>query len=152
LCDEETALSLRYAAIEDSLSVYTSIQMACAGAVVTIDHDGALEVLRGWTRRATTTPAGSDGDQPHLHDGPAQSSAAPVGGAGLTAPNTKGPHSGTLTLRLNARRTAAVGMALARQPHVALAVLVHRFLVTDYAPGQSASAIDIQWHDHAGKV
>ncbi|MDR6503824.1 ParB family chromosome partitioning protein [Burkholderia ambifaria] len=152
LCDEETALSLRYAAIEDSLSVYTPLQMAGAGAVVTIDNDGALEVLRGWTRRAAPTTAGSDGDEPQPHDGAAQSSAAPTGGAGSLAPNLKGPHSGTLTLRLNARRTAAVGMALARQPHVALAVLVHRFLVTDYAPGQAASAIDIQWHDHTGKV
>ncbi|MGC3027076.1 ParB/RepB/Spo0J family partition protein [Burkholderia sp. DN3021] len=152
LCDEETALSLRYAAIEDSLSVYTPLQKAGAGAVVTIDNDGALEVLRGWTRRAPPTTAGSDGDEPQPHDGAAQSSAAPTGGAGSLAPNLKGPHSGTLTLRLNARRTAAVGMALARQPHVALAVLVHRFLVTDYAPGQAASAIDIQWHDHTGKV
>ncbi|WP_175971941.1 ParB/RepB/Spo0J family partition protein [Burkholderia sp. BCC0322] len=155
LCDEETALSLRYASIEESLYVYTPLQMAGAGAVVTIDQDGALEVVRGWARRAEPTSVRddeTDGDGTLASAGETPTSPAASGSVAQSAPPTKDPHSGTLTLRLNARRTAVVGMALARQPHVALAVLVHRFLVTDYAPGSMASAIDIQWHDHTGKV
>ncbi len=72
--------------------------------------------------------------------------------ASAAAPATKGPHSAALTLRLNARRTASISLAIARKPHVALAALVHRFLVSEYAPGSGASAIDIQWCNNTSSV
>lgn len=60
LCDEETALSLRYAAIEESLYVYTPLQMAGAGAVVTIDQKARSKSCAGGPgeprrRRSETT-------------------------------------------------------------------------------------------------
>ncbi|WP_081080181.1 ParB/RepB/Spo0J family partition protein [Burkholderia cepacia] len=157
LCDEETALSERYAAIEESLSVYTPLQMAGAGAIVTIEQGGILSVLRGWVKKpeAISTVANHSDDDSHddSHDPDGDGTGD---GATVRSPAPalieKGPHSGALTQRLNARRTAAVGMALARQPHVALAALVHRFLVSEYAVGSATSAIDIQWHDKTGTV
>ncbi|WP_186178086.1 ParB/RepB/Spo0J family partition protein [Burkholderia gladioli] len=151
--EEATALGVRHAAIEDSLAVYTPLQMAGAGAIVTIDHDGTLEILRGWTRRGDPASRGegesTGGDD--MDDGSAPQ--RPHTGSGAPAePDTKGPHSRALTLRLNARRTASAGMALARNPHVALAALVHRFLITDYAPGSGGSAIDIQLHNHTASI
>ncbi|WP_186122962.1 ParB/RepB/Spo0J family partition protein [Burkholderia gladioli] len=154
--EEATALGVRHAAIEDSLAVYTPLQMAGAGAIVTIDHDGTLEILRGWTRRGDAAARGegesTDGDG--TDDGSAPQRPHTVSGAPASpdAPDAKGPHSRALTLRLNARRTASAGMALARNPHVALAALVHRFLITDYAPGSGGSAIDIQLHNHTGEI
>ncbi|WP_241171281.1 ParB/RepB/Spo0J family partition protein [Burkholderia gladioli] len=154
--EEATALGVRHAAIEDSLAVYTPLQMAGAGAIVTIDHDGTLEILRGWTRRGDPaqrgegeSTGGDDTDDGSAPQRPHTGSGAP---ASPDAPDTKGPHSRALTLRLNARRTASAGMALARNPHVALAALVHRFLITDYAPGSGGSAIDIQLHNHTAAI
>ncbi|WP_186268514.1 ParB/RepB/Spo0J family partition protein [Burkholderia gladioli] len=154
--EEATALGVRHAAIEDSLAVYTPLQMAGAGAIVTIDHDGTLEILRGWTRRGDPASRGegesTDGDGTDDGSAPQRPHTGSGASASPDAPDAKGPHSRALTLRLNARRTASAGMALARNPHVALAALVHRFLITDYAPGSGGSAIDIQLHNHTGEI
>ncbi|KUY72693.1 nuclease [Burkholderia cepacia] len=153
LCEEETALSERYAVIEESLSAYTPEQMAGAGVIVTIEQGGILSVLRGWVKKPDATGAvashSDDDSDDESGDGDGNTVRGP---ASAPAPMEKGPHSATLTQRLNARRTAAVGMALARQPHVALAALVHRFLVSEYAAGSDASAVAIQWHDKTGTV
>ncbi|RQQ78890.1 ParB/RepB/Spo0J family partition protein [Burkholderia stagnalis] len=159
LCNEETTLSLRYAAIEDSLAVYTPLQKAGAGAIVTIEQDGTLTVMRGWVKKpeATNPVVDNSSDDSDATD---DSNDTADGSPGATeggispapAPKEDSPHSAALTRRLNARRTAAVGMALARQPHVALAALVHRFLVSEYAAGSAASALDIQWHDKADTI
>ncbi|KGC09217.1 parB-like nuclease domain protein [Burkholderia gladioli] len=154
--EEATALAVRHAAIEDSLAVYTPLQMAGAGAIVTIDHDGTLEILRGWTRRGDPASRGegesTGGDDMEDSSAPQRPHTGSGAPASPDAPDTKGPHSRALTLRLNARRTASAGMALARNPHIALAALVHRFLITDYAPGSGGSAIDIQLHNHTGEI
>ncbi|WP_186181906.1 ParB/RepB/Spo0J family partition protein [Burkholderia gladioli] len=153
---EAKALGVRHAAIEDSLAVYTPLQMAGAGAIVTIDHDGTLEILRGWTRRGDPAPRGegesTDGDGTDDGSAPQRPHTGSGAPASPDAPDAKGRHSRALTLRLNARRTASAGMALARNPHVALAALVHRFLITDYGPGSGGSAIDIQLHNHTGEI
>ncbi|WLE64165.1 ParB/RepB/Spo0J family partition protein (plasmid) [Burkholderia plantarii] len=156
LGDEFAALERRHEQIEESLKVYTPLQMATAGAVVSIGSDGFSNIDRGWITRDTTDPAtagNSADDDGEDDDGPgAGDAASPPGGSPAAAPATKGPHSAALTLRLNARRTASIAMAIERQPHVALAALVHRFLVSEYAPGSAGSAIDIQWQDNTGKV
>ncbi|RQX95026.1 ParB/RepB/Spo0J family partition protein [Burkholderia stagnalis] len=153
LCDEETALSERYAAIEESLAVYTPDQRAGAGAIVTIEQDGTLTIMRGWVKKPEATNPAADNSSDDSNDTDDDGSGATVHGPSpAPAPKEDGPHSAALTRRLNARRTAAVGMALARQPHVALAALVHRFLAAEYAAGSAASALDIQWHDKADTV
>ncbi|MET3631912.1 ParB/RepB/Spo0J family partition protein [Burkholderia sp. 572] len=154
LCDEETALSERYAVIEESLSVYTPEQMAGAGVIVTIEQGGILSVLRGWVKKpdATSAVANHSADDPGDDSDDSGDGATARSPASAPAPTEKGPHSGALTQRLNARRTAAIAMALARQPHVALAALVHRFLVSEYAAGSATSAVSIQWHDKTGTV
>lgn len=161
LSGEYAALEHRHEQIEESLKVYTPLQMATAGAVVSIDGHGVPNIERGWITRDTTDSAkvadaadgaGEDSDEAGEHDAMSPLRGSTTDSATTAAPATKGPHSAALTLRLNARRTASISLAIARQPHVALAALVHRFLVSEYAPGSAGSAIDIQWHDNTGKV
>ncbi len=104
-----------------------------------------------WRRPAPTAgaycrpmPGGLASGIPRSHPGNPAFYLSPSGAP--AAPDIKGPHSRALTRRLNARRTASAGKALARNPHVALAALVHRCLITNYAPGSGGSAIDIQLH------
>ncbi|WP_257819011.1 ParB/RepB/Spo0J family partition protein [Burkholderia glumae] len=161
LGDEYAALEHRHVQIEESLQVYTPLQMATAGAVVSIDGHGVPNIERGWITRDTTDTAkgadaadgdGEDSDEAGEHDAMSPLRGSTTASATAAAPATKGPHSAALTLRLNARRTASIAMAIARQPHVALAALVHRFLVSEYAPGSGASAIDIQWCNNTSSV
>ncbi|WP_257829880.1 ParB/RepB/Spo0J family partition protein [Burkholderia glumae] len=161
LGDEYAALEHRHVQIEESLQVYTPLQMATAGAVVSIDSHGAPTIERGWIKRGDTEHAhdgdlaaddGADNDDHGADDAASPLARNPAGSPAAAAPAAKGPHSAALTLRLNARRTASISLAIARQPHVALAALVHRFLVSEYAPGSGASAIDIQWRDNTSSV
>ncbi|MGS1041457.1 ParB/RepB/Spo0J family partition protein [Burkholderia glumae] len=163
LGDEYAALEHRHVQIEESLQVYTPLQMATAGAVVSIDGLGVPNIERGWITRDTTDTAkgadaadgdgdGEDSDEAGEHDAMSPLRGSTTASASAAAPATKGPHSAALTLRLNARRTASISLAIARQPHVALAALVHRFLVSEYAPGSGASAIDIQWCNNTSSV
>ncbi|AJY62500.1 ParB/RepB/Spo0J family partition protein [Burkholderia glumae] len=161
LGDEYAALEHRHVQIEESLQVYTPLQMATAGAVVSIDSHGAPTIERGWIKRDDTEHAqdgdlaaddGADNDDHGADDAASPLARNPAGSPAAAAPAAKGPHSAALTLRLNARRTASISLAIARQPHVALAALVHRFLVSEYAPGSGASAIDIQWRDNTSSV
>ncbi|UVT00168.1 ParB/RepB/Spo0J family partition protein [Burkholderia glumae] len=161
LSGEYAALEHRHEQIEASLTVYTPLQMASAGAVVSIDSHGAPAIERGWIKRDDTEHAqdgdlaaddGADNDDHGADDAASPLARNPAGSPAAAAPAAKGPHSAALTLRLNARRTASISLAIARQPHVALAALVHRFLVSEYAPGSGASAIDIQWRDNTSSV
>ncbi|MCM2485686.1 ParB/RepB/Spo0J family partition protein [Burkholderia glumae] len=158
LGDEYAALEHRHVQIEESLQVYTPLQMATAGAVVSIDSHGAPTIERGWIKRGDTEHAqdgdlaADDGEDNDADDAASPLARNPAGSPAAAAPAAKGPHSAALTLRLNARRTASISLAIARQPHVALAALVHRFLVSEYAPGSGASAIDIQWRDNTSSV
>ncbi|ACR32940.1 ParB/RepB/Spo0J family partition protein [Burkholderia glumae] len=161
LGDEYAALEHRHVQIEESLQVYTPLQMATAGAVVSIDGLGVPNIERGWITRDTTDTAkgadaadgdGEDSDEAGEHDAMSPLRGSTTASASAAAPATKGPHSAALTLRLNARRTASISLAIARKPHVALAALVHRFLVSEYAPGSGASAIDIQWCNNTSSV
>ncbi|MGS0985215.1 ParB/RepB/Spo0J family partition protein [Burkholderia glumae] len=161
LSGEYAALEHRHEQIEASLTVYTPLQMASAGAVVSIDSLGAPAIERGWIKRDDTEHAqdgdlaaddGADNDDHDAADAASPPARNPAGSPAAAAPAAKGPHSAALTLRLNARRTASISLAIARQPHVALAALVHRFLVSEYAPGSGASAIDIQWCNNTSSV
>lgn len=93
---------------------FTAEQMKVGGAIVSIGHNGELEVVRGLVRREDRAEARAmmedcGADVPHS----------------LTR-KVKGVHSEKLLLNLTAHRTAAVQSALSQNPQVALVALVHK--------------------------
>ncbi|WP_232450543.1 ParB/RepB/Spo0J family partition protein [Burkholderia ubonensis] len=143
LADEEQSLSARQAEIEDGLYAFDPSDMARAGVIVTLGHDGEPDVLRGFVIREPAAPDTATGSEPSADPGV----AAPV-----IVPDVKpvkGPHSEKLTLRLNARRTAAVAAALANNPHVALAALIHSQMAGEYSHRGDVSALDVSFHDQS---
>ena len=84
------------------------------------------------------TPAGGDGGGP----GTGGTWPLPVrGGAGVTEPDDKAPAlSGSLQAELEAHRTAGLQAALARQPELALRVMLHA-LATDAFYSRYAEAV-----------
>ncbi|RQQ01030.1 ParB/RepB/Spo0J family partition protein [Burkholderia stagnalis] len=146
LADEEQTLSARQAEIEDGLYAFDPSDMARAGVIVTLGHDGEPDVLRGFVIREPAAPEAATDGEPSADSGV----AAPV-----IAPDVKpvkGPHSEKLTLRLNARRTAAVAAALANNPHVALAALIHSQMAGEYSHRGEVSAIDVSFHDQSHEL
>ncbi|KVU94185.1 nuclease [Burkholderia ubonensis] len=143
LADEEQTLSGRQAEIEDGLYAFDPSDMARAGVIVTLGHDGEPDVLRGFVIREPAAPETATGGERSTGSGV----AAPV-----IVPDVKpvkGPHSEKLTLRLNARRTAAVAAALANNPHVALAALIHSQMAGEYSHRGDVSALDVSFHDQS---
>jgi ParB family transcriptional regulator, chromosome partitioning protein len=119
---ENDQLGADIEAIEESLLVFAPETIAIAGVVVTVDHAGSVVVHRGLLREADAKAlraqeqqgrsenAGTGGGEGHTESG--QAAALPR-------------ISEKLARRLSAHRTAALQIVLARQPHVALAALVH---------------------------
>jgi ParB family chromosome partitioning protein len=107
--DEETTERLddieeRISKLEGTESAYTPDVLAIAGAMVTIGHDGELEVMRGLVRPE---------DEPE-----AEKTAE--------SPTKERPEfSAKLTQSLTAARSAAIGAALSENATVALAAVVH---------------------------
>jgi ParB family transcriptional regulator, chromosome partitioning protein len=107
--DEETTERLddieeRISKLEDTESAYTPDVLAIAGAMVTIGHDGKLEVMRGLVRPE---------DEPE-------------GEENTGSPAKERPEfSAKLVQSLTAARSAAMGAALSGNPVVALAAVTH---------------------------
>lgn len=109
----------RLDAIEDKrgADVWTPAQLAMAGAVLTIGHDGKAEFLRGLVKPA---------DMPKKETGGKAAAAEDAGGA--EAENDQSPGlSAALVESLTAHRSAALAAELQQRPDVALAALVHAF-------------------------
>lgn len=109
---DDDADAERLTAIEERLDelrikgeAWSSETLAVAGAVISLGHDGTVQVARGLVR---------DGEEPEA-DGDAPGETA-VRKAGLPA---------TLVADLTAQKTAALRLALAGEPDVALACVVH---------------------------
>lgn len=108
--DEETterldAIEERITELEDTESAYTPDVMAIAGAMVTIGHDGGLEVMRGLVRPE---------DEPEGEEN-----------AGSSSEKVRPEFSAKLVQSLTAARSAAMGAALSGNPVVALAAVTH---------------------------
>jgi ParB family chromosome partitioning protein len=85
---------------------YASETLACAGAIVTLAHDGTPRIERGHVRPEDDTRRASTKVKSARGDGPA-------------------PLSEKLVAELTASRTLALREALGRTPEVALAALTH---------------------------
>ena len=128
--DEEKAEALgeQLQALEDGLQGYSASVKAAAGAIVTIDRNGAAVIHRGLLREAEAKALrtlerlrqgfGSvEGEAENDDEG--ESDEAP-----------KAAISDRLAQRLSAHRTAALQIEVARHPQVALAALVHGMVQT----------------------
>jgi ParB family transcriptional regulator, chromosome partitioning protein len=123
---ENDQLGANFEAIEESLLVFAPETMAVAGVIVTVDHAGGIIVHRGLLREADAKALRAQEQQGRSED------AGTVGGEGHTESGQAAalPRiSEKLARRLSAHRTATLQIALARQPQVALAALVHALVL-----------------------
>ena len=112
--DEETserldAIEERITELEDTESAYTPDVLAIAGAIVTIGHDGELEVMRGLVRPE---------DEPEAEESTESST------------KERPEFSAKLVQSLTAARSAAIGAALSGSPVIALAAVTHALAVS----------------------
>jgi len=146
---EERDIAARRKAIHEALKTWTPEQKAHAGVIVTIGRDGDVEVMRGLVRdedrKAVAAGArltggadrraqdGTDSDGP----GSPSSSAAP--GRRLLG------CSEALAKRLAAHRTIALQAMLAQSAVVALASVVHVFVLRTFGADypREASALQV---------
>jgi ParB family chromosome partitioning protein len=146
---EEQDIAARCKAIHEALKTWTPEQKAHAGVIVTIGREGDVEVMRGLVRdedrkaiaaavrsKVATDPGNADEasqDEPHS----ASSSAAPE----RRAPGC----SEALTKRLAAHRTMALQAMLVQNAAVALASVVHVFVLRTFGADypREASALQV---------
>jgi len=129
------------------LLAYAPETLAVAGAVVTLDREGAVVVHRGLMRpedAKDATQAAQPGDGTNATDGDGANS--PDAPPQATPAKTL---SDRLVRNLSAHRTAALQAEVAGKPDVALAVLVHR-LALDVFYGGSDSLMQIHVHPQDG--
>ena len=125
------------AAFEKRPVVYDPAEMARAGVFVSVDRDGELRIERGYVRPEDEPPvepvASIDGDDPAASKpgGASQRAVISVGGSGTPEPETDveedglKPLSERLITELTAHRTLALRDALANDPGVAFAAVLH---------------------------
>jgi ParB family chromosome partitioning protein len=134
-------------AIEQSLVTYAPEILAIAGAVLSLDHQGAVVVHRGLLKpeQAKALRAQARGE--------AVSSSSDGDAGGDEGTRDKRGISEKLARRLSAHRTAALQAEVARHPHVALVALVHRLAQSVLFTGYYAeSAVRITAQAQRGLV
>ncbi|EMR0618763.1 ParB/RepB/Spo0J family partition protein [Pseudomonas aeruginosa] len=128
LQEEGERLGEQLQALEDGLLDYAANVRAAAGAIVTIDRDGAAVIHRGLLREVEAKALrtlerlrqgfGSEGEAGNDDDG-----------EDAEQPKTAAM-SDRLAQRLSAHRTAALQIEVARHPQAALAAVVHGMVQT----------------------
>ena len=128
LSDLENAVDEEMDALIEQRRVPDPAQQACAGAVVSIGHDGKVLIERNLLK--------SEDASRFARQAKAQKRAAAHQGPRV--------HSAALVRRLTAQRTLALQATLAERPDVALIALAHRLLLqTFYGSGyESALKLD----------
>lgn len=146
---EEQDIEARSKAVQEALKTWTPEQKTHAGVIVTIGRDGDVEVMRGLVRdedrKAIAAAARSKGSPEHCgaDDGPDEDEGAPSPSA---APDRRPAGcSDALTKRLAAHRTMALQAMLAQNATVALASVVHVFVLRTFGAEypREASALQV---------
>jgi ParB family chromosome partitioning protein len=140
LQDRLGALGDQLDAIDLSLTTYAPEVLAQAGAVVTVDHGGAVVVHRGLLRGEQIQKL----RERVKGEGRATGSDAEVG----DAEPPKASLSEKLVRRLSAHRTAALQAEVARHPQIALVLLVHHLAGRVICNGYEGSPINISATSH----
>ncbi|HCF2605265.1 TPA: ParB N-terminal domain-containing protein [Pseudomonas aeruginosa] len=129
LQEEGEAVGEQLQALEDGLQDYAPNVKAAAGAIVTIDRDGAAVIHRGLLREAEAKALRT---LERLRQG--FGSAEGEAGNDDEGEDAEQPKAASLSdrlaQRLSAHRTAALQIEVARHPQVALAALVHGMVQT----------------------
>ena len=155
----------RVGAIDEELArilerpiVYDPVEMARAGAFVSLDHDGRLYVERGFVRpedelssEAEDAVEGAEGAArisygPHQPDGSAQGAVVTIGAdAGEDEDEVIKPLPDRLIGELTAHRTLALRDAFAASPSIAFAAVLHAMVLSIfyYASRESCLGISI---------
>lgn len=142
--DKVADLTDKIETIEDRDGDFSAEQMGVAGAILYVGYHGTVEIERGLVKKedkAAAREAGHEGNSSGLS---VQSSPA----------KEKGIHSEKLTKQLTAYRTVAIQSELAARPDVALAVMVHKLVVSVFKDGYyggyeaSAAQISVTVVDH----
>ncbi|MBE0549713.1 MAG: chromosome partitioning protein ParB, partial [Rubrivivax sp.] len=145
---EEQDIAARRKAIHDALKTWTPEQRAHAGVIVTIGRDGDVEVMRGLVRdedrKAVAAAARSTGATDHRAHHCAdddQGSPSPSSASARRSPGC----SEALTKRPAAHRTMALQAMLAQNSTVALASVVHVFVLRAFGADypREASALQV---------
>ena len=128
LYEENDQIGTAIEAIEQSLLVFAPDMLAVAGVIVTVDHAGSIVMHRGLLREADAkalraAARQSVGDDAGVGSGERDAESSDATASALPRISEK------LARRLSAHRTAALQIALARQPQVALIVLVHSLVL-----------------------
>ncbi len=111
--------------IKQSLLVYPPETLPLAGAIVSVDHTGAVTVHRGLLREAEAQALKKQERQ-----------AAKANGKEVETPEPATVRiSEKLARRLSAHRTAALQAEVARHPQVALVAVVHRLALRAVVDG-----------------
>ena len=135
LQDRLDALGDQLDAIDQSLTLFAPEAVAQAGAVVSVDHAGAVVVHRGLLRSEQAEK---------LRERMQASGRAGAGDANVDDPApTKPGLSEKLVRRLSAHLTAALQAEVARHPQIALVVLVHHLARRVICDGHEGSPINI---------
>jgi ParB family transcriptional regulator, chromosome partitioning protein len=146
---EEQDIAARCKAIHETLKTWTPEQMAHAGVIVTIGREGDVEVMRGLVRDedrkaiavAVRSKGASDPGNPDDANDDEPHTASPS-----AAPERRAPGcSEALTKRLAAHRTMALQAMLTQNAAVALASVVHVFVVRTFGADypREASALQV---------
>lgn len=132
---EEQDIAARRKLIHEALKTWTPEQKAHAGVIVTIGRDGDVEVMRGLVRdedrKAIAAAVGAKGAKQHRDPGDAgDDEGAP---SMSMAPERRVPGcSDALMKRLAAHRTMALQAMLTQNTAVALASVVHVFVLRTF--------------------
>ncbi|NTJ35870.1 ParB/RepB/Spo0J family partition protein [Agrobacterium rhizogenes] len=129
-------------AIRDAAKSYDPAELALAGCIVTVAHNGTLQIAEGYVKAEDRAAVArlQDGEDGHVPDDtaalPATAQAEPETG-----------YSATLIEELTAIRTAALRVELVNRPEVALAAILHPLVAKVFYDGPSywrvQSAIEI---------
>ena len=149
---EEQDIAARRKAIHEALKTWTPEQKARSGVIVTIGRDGDVEVMCGLVRDEDRKAIAATGRQKGAteHRSPDDTRDADEGSPSMSAaPDRRAPGcSEALTKRLAAHRTMALQAMLAQNTAVALASVVHVFVLrifgADYPREVSALQVSPQ--------
>jgi ParB family chromosome partitioning protein len=127
LSDLENEIEEQMDALIQQRRVADPAQQACAGAVVSIGHDGKVVIERNLLKPEDATR--------FARQEKAQKRAA--------AQNGPRVHSAALVRRLTAQRTLALQATVAERPDVALVALTHRLLLQGFYGSRFDSALKV---------
>ena len=155
------AIDAEIGALIDRPTTFDPVEMARAGAFVSIDRDGELTIERGYVRPEDEPAAGGEtaegGDEAQGFDDGAQQGSGAVAAPGSNVTSIEAasgddddsdeevvkPLSDRLVAELTAWRTLALQDAFAQSPSTAFAAVLHTFVIDTFYSCSRESCLEI---------